>query len=132
VGSFDVIALATVVNIMVMLPYNIGQILTRHFSTKGTFSYSSLPFPRIPLKYGDDLTLKSAIVYLPGIGDLQAGFSCITVGDTLTCGVVSDPTFISHPEEFMQIFHQHMMDFIYPENKQLQPQKLSQIQKDVE
>lgn len=86
------------------MPYGFSHTVWDYFSNKTAMCYSNFPGPRKPFNFGEVKGYTLA-PFTPIIGELTNGIAAVSIGNTLSIGMMTDLGYIEHPDEFMQILN---------------------------
>ena len=104
------------------LPYGLAKVAFWILSKKLSFTFSGMPGPKIPWKYGPYQTHNLG-VFIPPVGDMQVGITQFSMGPTFLVGLITDKNQIRNPDQFMQILHNNFNSFIYPKGTAMKKMK---------
>ena len=101
--SFKPFGVQKAFTLLCMLPLNIPKVLFRFISEKPTFMWSNVPGLKCRLDFAG-YKQTGSFFFVAQIGNLKGGFSCLSMGDLMGLGIISDVNGLAHPEEFLETY----------------------------
>ena len=53
----------------------------------------------------------ACVGFIPSVGDMIFGITCVSAGDTLLLGVITDKYCLEDPDDFMKILNRRFKEF---------------------
>lgn len=96
---------------LLQLPYNLARLSFRILSQKISLTFSSAPGSTKPYDFGE-YKADATVGFIPSVGDMIFGITCISTADTLLLGVITDKYCLDDPDMFMKILNRRFRKFV--------------------
>lgn len=100
-NSFQFMGLYYLTELVLIFPFPIANYFIQRFSTQSSLVFTNVIAPPVPYNFLGSKS-KSMFGFVPSIGDLATGFSCISHNGIVRFGIIGDEARLSDPALFLE------------------------------